>query len=71
MAEDIHKDITIKMTPWAVVYTAVDADGKTETRKNGTPVFYMHPHEDLSFVDVTGIAEEDFDIVFIRYKRFE
>lgn len=52
------------MNPWCVVYTAVDADGNDETHEDGTPVLYLHPHEDLSFVDVDDMWEhEDFETI--------
>ncbi len=48
------------MSPWCIVYTAVDAGGNDETHEDGTPVLYLHPHEDLSFVDASDIEHGDF-----------
>jgi len=49
------------MSMWGVVYTAVDADGKTQAHEDGTPVLYYHPHEE---VDCTSDDEphEDFRV---------
>ena len=55
------------MKAWGVVYTAVDADDKTQTHEDGTPVLYMHPHEDLEFVYVDE-PHEDFKVIAgLRY----
>jgi hypothetical protein len=55
------------MQAWCVVYTAVDADGKTQAHEDGTPVLYLHPHEE---VDCTSDDEphEDFEKIHgLRY----
>ena len=55
------------MQAWCVVYTAVDADGKTQAHEDGTPVLYMHPHEDLGWLDCDFDFDDYHEIDGLRY----
>ena len=55
------------MQAWCVVYTAVDAHGKTQAHEDGTPVLYMHSHEDLSWLDCDFDFDDYEEIVGLRY----
>jgi len=55
------------MQAWCVVYTAVDADGKTQAHEDGTPVLYAHPHEDLDWLDCDFDFDDYHEIDGLRY----
>ncbi len=50
------------MKPWAVYYVAVDQDGNGQMHENGMPMFYFHPHEDLSCFHDDELPHEDFRV---------
>ena len=51
------------MKAWAVIYTAIDEKGREEKRLDGSPQFYIHPHEDLDFVNPVATPHEDFEVM--------
>lgn len=66
--EELMSNYTMKA--WAVIYVAADEEGNEQKHEDGSPVLYIHPHEDLDYVSGEDLPHEDFETVDeLRYTR--
>jgi len=56
------------MVQWAVVYAAQDENNKTQTHEDGTPVLYIHPHEEICTIPDASDPDEFYE-ADLRYKH--